>query len=84
MCTNARGDHPLVVVGVDAHVVVLEVEGVLAELDVLQLVLVEVGPAPQPGVDHVGEAFTPRHLGTPSGVRLTLGCGDTRGVLWSR
>lgn len=49
-------------VGVDADAVVLEVKRKLAELDVLQLVLVQVRPTPQPGVDHVGEAFAPSHL----------------------
>ena len=40
-------------VRVDADGVRLEVEGVLAVLDLLQLVLVQVGPPPNPGVDHV-------------------------------
>lgn len=54
---DPRRHHPLVVVRVDAHIVVLQVEGVLAELDMLEFVLVEVWPAPQPCVDHMGEAF---------------------------
>lgn len=60
--TDARRNHPLVVVGVDTHVVVLQIKGVLAELDVLEFVLVEVRPAPQPGVNHVRETFPPGHL----------------------
>lgn len=60
--TDAGGHHSLVVVGVDTHVVTLEVKGKLAAFDVLQLVLVQVGPAPQPCVDDVGEAFPPRYL----------------------
>lgn len=49
-------------VRVDAHAVILEVEGVLAELDVLQFVLVEVRPAPQPRVNDVRETLPARHL----------------------
>lgn len=60
--TDAGRHHPLVVVRVDAHAVILQVEGVLAELDVLQLVLVEVRPAPQPRVDDVRETLPARHL----------------------
>ena len=54
---DPRGDDPLVVVGVDADRIGLEVEGVLAVLDLLQLVLVEVRPAPNPSVNHVREAL---------------------------
>ena len=54
---DAWGDDPLVVVGVDADRIGLEVEGVLAVLDLLQLVLVEVRPAPNPSVNHVREAL---------------------------
>lgn len=61
--TDARGHHSLVMVGVDANIVVLEVKGELAELDVLEFVLVQVWPAPQAGVDDVGEAFSPGDLG---------------------
>ena len=64
--TNARGDDPLIVVRVDTHGVTLEVEGKLAVLDMLQLVLVEVRPPPDPSVDHVREPLTPRHLRTPT------------------
>lgn len=55
--TYSWRNNPLVVVRVDAHGVTLEVEGVLAELDVFQLVLVEVWPAPDTGVDDVREAL---------------------------
>ena len=54
---DAGADAALVVVGVDADRVGLEVEGVLAVLDLLQLVLVEVRPAPNPSVNHVREAL---------------------------
>ena len=60
--TNAGRNHSLVVVGVDTHVVILEVKGELAELDVLQFILVEVWPAPEPSVDHMGEPFPPSYL----------------------
>ena len=55
-------DDALVVVGVDADRVGLEVEGVLAILDLLQLVLVQVGPPPYARVDHVREPLPARHL----------------------
>lgn len=51
-------------IGVDAHIVTLEVKGKLAAFDVLQFILVQVGPPPQPCVDNVGEAFTPSDLRT--------------------
>lgn len=49
-------------VGVDTHVVALQVEGKLAAFDVLQFILMQVRPAPQPRVDDVGEAFAPSDL----------------------
>lgn len=49
-------------IGVDTHIVALEVKGKLAAFDVLQLILMQVGPPPQPCVDNVGEAFTPSYL----------------------
>ncbi len=52
-----------VVVGVDADLVLLEVECELAVLGGAQLVVaLQVGPAPQPAVDHVGQALPVRHL----------------------
>lgn len=59
---DAGADHPLIVVRVDADGVRLEVEGVLAVLDLLQLVLVQVGPPPDAGVDHMREPFPARNL----------------------
>ena len=60
--TNTRRHHPLIVVGVDADVVILEVKGELAELDVLQFVLVEIRPAPEASVDDMGESLPPCNL----------------------
>lgn len=58
--------HPLVVVGVDADFILLEVEGVLAGLDGAQLVVaVQVGPSPQAAVDDMRQTFAVRHLQTP-------------------
>lgn len=55
--------HPLVVVGVDAHFVLLEVEGELARVDGTQLVMaVQVGPSPKAAVDYVRQPLTVRHL----------------------
>lgn len=49
-------------VGVDAHVVILQVKGVLAELDMLEFIFVEVGPAPQPCINHMRKTFPSCHL----------------------
>lgn len=49
-------------VRVDAHAVVLQVEGILAEFDVFEFVFVEVRPAPQPRVNHMRETLPARHL----------------------
>ncbi len=58
--------HPLVVVGVNADFILLEVEGVLAGLDGTQLVMaVQVGPSPQAAVDDMRKSFAVRNLQTP-------------------
>lgn len=62
---DAWGDDALVVVRVHADRVALEVERKLAELDVLQLVLVQVRPAPYARVDDVRKALPPGHLQAP-------------------
>lgn len=49
-------------VRVDANVVGLQVESILAVFHMFQFVLVQIRPSPQPGVDHVGETFTSGHL----------------------
>lgn len=49
-------------VGVDAYIVVLQVKGVLAELDMLEFIFVEVGPAPQPCINDMRKALPPCHL----------------------
>ncbi len=46
-----------VVVRIDANGIGLEVERKIAALGTTELVLVEVWPAPDPGVDDVGKAF---------------------------
>lgn len=57
--------HSLVMVGIDTHFILLEVEGVLAGVDGPQLmVAVKVGPPPQAAVDDVGQALTMGHLET--------------------
>lgn len=58
--------HSLVMVGVDTHFILLQVEGVLAGVDGFQLVVaVEVWPPPQAAVKDVGQTFTVGHLQTP-------------------
>lgn len=49
-------------VGVDTHIVILQVKGVLAELDMLEFIFVEVRPAPQPCINHMRKTFPPCHL----------------------
>lgn len=58
--------HSLVMVGIDTHFILFEVEGELAGLDGPQLVVaVKVGPSPQAAVDDVGQALTMGHLKAP-------------------
>lgn len=52
-------------IGVDTHIVTLEVKGKLAVFDVLQFILMQVRPPPQPGIDDMREPFTPGHLQPP-------------------
>lgn len=54
---DAGGDDTLVVVRVHAHAVRFQIEGELAVLDLLELVLVKVGPSPDPGVDDMRKSF---------------------------
>ena len=57
------GLHPLVVVGVDADLHLFGGEGVLAELQGLQLVVrLEIRPPPDPAVDDVRQTFPVGHL----------------------
>lgn len=50
-------------VGVDAHLVLLQVEGILAGLHGPQLVVaVQVRPSPQAAVEDMGEAFPVGYL----------------------
>jgi hypothetical protein len=54
------------VVGVDADLILLEVEGVLAGLDGTQfMVAVQVGPSPQAAVDDVRKTLSVRYLQAP-------------------
>lgn len=69
-------------VGVDTHIVILEVEGVLAELYMLKFILVKVRPTPQPGINHMRKTFSTRHLQPPVQSPLygyTLAWVDTVG-----
>ena len=61
-------------IGVHADIVALQVKGKLTVFDVLQLILVQVGPSPQPGVDHMRESFTSSHL---DGNQPRVRWGDT-------
>lgn len=57
-------------VGIDTHIVILQVEGVLAELDMFEFIFVEIRPAPQPCINHMRETFPPCHL--QSSVQCSL------------
>ena len=59
---NAGANHPLVMVRVDTNRICLEVKTELAVLDLLQLIFVKVGPAPDAGVNHMGKSFTTSNL----------------------
>ena len=52
-------------VGVHTHAVRLQVECELAVLDLLELVLVQIGPAPDPGVDNMRKPFSAGNLQPP-------------------
>ena len=55
--------HPLVVVGVDADLHLLGVEGELADVQRLELVVgLEIRPAPHAAIDHVGQTLPVRDL----------------------
>lgn len=55
--------HPLVVVRVDAHVLLLGSKGKLAALECFELVVgLQVRPAPHTAVDDMWQPFTMRHL----------------------
>lgn len=60
--SGSGGRHPLIVIRVHTHTVVLQVERKLTEGHMFELVLMEVGPTPQTGVDHMGKALPARHL----------------------
>lgn len=63
--TDAWRHYPLVVVGIDAHRVALEVERVLAVLNMLQLILVQVRPSPDACINYVWESLAASDLQTP-------------------
>lgn len=66
MLDSTWGLHPLVVVRVDADLVLLEVEGILAGLDGAHLVVaVEIRPSPQTAVHHMGKGLSMGHLKAP-------------------
>ena len=67
---NARADDTFVVVRIHANRVGLQVKRVLTVLHLLQLVLVQIRPTPNPGVDHMGKAFSPGNL-RREGVHLS-------------
>lgn len=60
--TYSRGHHTFVMVGVHTHIIILQIEGVLTELDMLEFILVEVWPSPQTSVNDMRETLSPSHL----------------------
>ncbi len=57
MFTYARRDNTLIVVWIHAYEVLLEVKGVLAELAMLQLVLVQIWPPPNSRVNNMRKSL---------------------------
>ena len=51
-----------IVIWVDTDAVTLEVKGVLTELCMSQFVLVEIGPSPYLGIDHMWKPFPTSNL----------------------
>ncbi len=51
-------------VGVHTHVIVLQIECILTELDMLEFILVKVWPSPQTSIHDMRETFPPSHLGS--------------------
>ena len=49
-------------VRVHTHIVTLQVEGILAILGMAKFILVEIWPAPNLCVDHMGKPFPTSHL----------------------
>lgn len=57
------GLHPLVMVGVDADFVLLEMKGILTCLNSAQLMMaVKIWPSPQSAVDNMGKPLPVRYL----------------------
>ena len=50
-------------VRVDTHTVTFQVEGVLTELGVTQLILVEIGPSPYLSINDMRKPLPAGHLG---------------------
>lgn len=71
---DPRRHHSLIVVRVHTHVIVLQIECILTELDMLEFVLMEVRPSPQTSVYDMRETLPPSHLQTS--VQRSL-YGDT-------
>lgn len=71
---NPRRHHTLIVVGVHTHVIILQIERILTELDMFEFILVKVRPSPQTSVYDMGETLPTSHLQTS--VQRSLN-GDT-------
>ena len=69
-----------VVIGIDAHVIPLQVERKLAAVDGLELMVVlQVRPAPQAAVDHMGQTLAMRDLRVSNQPSLPLHTATTGG-----
>ncbi len=69
---DTEANIPNVVVGIHANVVQLEVEGPATIVRSPQLVLVEVWPSPDLGVDDMGKAFLSCYLNRKSFFNVNL------------
>ena len=65
---NARAHHSLVVIGVHTHTVRLQIKCILTIFHILQLVLVQVRPAPDASIDNVRESFPGGDLQQREGI----------------
>ena len=69
---DARTDDSLVMVGIHTDRVGFQVESVLAILDLLQLILVQVWPSPDPSVDDVRETLPSSNLSRIAVSKVSL------------
>ena len=58
-------------VGVHTHVVIFQIKGILAELDMFEFIFVEVRPTPQSSINHMRKTLPSRYLGREYNIMKT-------------